>query len=158
MRSCRGLRAQRGTAVQNVALPSRDFVRKRRQPLRGWAVSHKPEFEESRSFEGPPESNPAVNLSGSVNQRAREFERVALGRREQPPGLLSEPEIGGSEPRAPAAGPLRSQTLAGTRVCAILPAGPRGARPVNQNAAASSRRRRKLTFVNRLRPTCDNRA
>jgi hypothetical protein len=52
-----------------------------------------------------PESNPPVNLSRSVNQRAREFERVANGDREQPSGLLSYPCSAASKPRArPGAG------------------------------------------------------
>ena len=56
---------------------------------------------------GPPESNPAVNLGGSVNQRAREFERVGLGRRAQPRRLLSDPKIRASKWRAPASEPTR---------------------------------------------------
>ena len=50
-----------------------------------------------RSERVHPESNPAVKSAEGVNQREREFERVALGWREQPPRLLSDPEIRGSE-------------------------------------------------------------
>lgn len=50
------------------------------------------------------ESNPPVNPRGSVNQRARELERVGLGLRKQPPGSLSDPEMWASKRRERLAG------------------------------------------------------
>ncbi len=63
-----------------------------------------------------PREQPAVNLGGSVNQRAREFERVGLGRRAQPPRLLSDPEMAGFGMESAGRRPDRPQTPATTRV------------------------------------------
>jgi len=75
-------------------------------PMSRWIVTENRELfrrriegHDSDSLCKHPESNPAANPRGSVNQRARESERVALGLREQPPRLLSDPEMSGSEPR-----------------------------------------------------------
>ncbi len=91
--------------------------------------------------------------SGRVNQRAREFERVGLGVRDQPYRLVSDPETATFQTESADEGGGRSQTPTGTRLCAIRPVNrPRG-RGVNQKTPASSRRWRKLPETNPLHKT-----
>ena len=71
-----------------------------------------------------PESNPAVKLTRGVNQRAREFERVALGGPRATVGVALGPRDSRFETESAERRHASAQSAAGTRVWAILTRGP----------------------------------